>query len=65
MSDETQGCSHREHQWTQPCNKLCNPGHHLCPYHELLADAAADRKEKRRKEHEAELQRQKVKSRRR
>jgi hypothetical protein len=62
---DPQGCSHREHEGAAPCNKLCDPGHRLCPHHELLADAQAERKEKRKQEHKAEVERAKVKNRRR
>ena len=47
------GCSHREHEHTAPCNKLCEPGETQCPYHQLLAHAAAAAKEKRAQERKA------------
>ena len=34
-----QGCQHREAFGSAQCNKLCDPGHSLCPYHLLLAQA--------------------------
>jgi hypothetical protein len=60
-----QGCHHREHEHTAPCNKLCEPGHTLCPYHQLLADFEADRKEQRERQHRAEAEHAKVSNRRR
>ena len=37
MSDETPaGCEYREHEGTSTCNKVCNAGQKLCPYHQLL-----------------------------
>lgn len=43
-----EGCTHRDHQDEAACRKLCDPGHTLCPYHELLRDAAEVAKEDRR-----------------
>lgn len=36
MSDET-GCQYRENPAASRCNKLCDPGQRLCPYHLLLS----------------------------
>ena len=36
MSQEPQGCQYRELQWESTCNKVCDPGQKLCPYHQLL-----------------------------
>jgi hypothetical protein len=60
--DEARGCAHREHKDTAPCNKLCNPGHSMCPYHELLADAHTAELERRAKERKADAERKKVKA---
>jgi hypothetical protein len=58
------GCSHREHEGTATCSKLCNPGDKLCPHHKLLAEATAQAKEKRQQDRKAEEQRAKVRNRR-
>jgi hypothetical protein len=63
MSDEEpRGCAHREHRDSAPCNKLCNPGHSLCPHHELLAEAHTAELERRAQQHKADAERKKVKS---
>lgn len=42
MSDETPaGCQHRDHPTAGKCNKLCDAGETLCPYHRLLEMTAA------------------------
>lgn len=38
MNEDQQGCTHREHKGAAACNKLCDPGQDLCPFHKLLAD---------------------------
>jgi hypothetical protein len=30
------GCTYREHKGTSTCNKLCDAGETLCPFHLLL-----------------------------
>lgn len=35
----SEGCQHREHELETTCNKVCDPGHTLCPYHLLLAQS--------------------------
>jgi hypothetical protein len=62
---DPQGCVHREHKGAPTCNKLCSPGHRMCPHHELLTEAQADQKEQRERERQAEAGRAKVRSRRR
>lgn len=36
MSEEPQACQYREHEHQSTCNKVCNPGYVLCPFHQLL-----------------------------
>jgi hypothetical protein len=33
-----QGCQYREHAGESTCNKVCDRGETLCPFHKLLAD---------------------------
>lgn len=43
MSDEPneqEGCRYRERKGVIPCNKLCDPGHQLCPFHTLLVESS-------------------------
>lgn len=53
MSDETPtggfpftfgdtGCQHQENDGASKCNKVCDPGQTLCPFHRLLADNPPD-----------------------
>jgi hypothetical protein len=43
MAHQEQGCQYREHEGQSTCNKLCNPGETLCPYHQILtAEAGAE-----------------------
>ena len=43
MADETPaGCQHQENPAASKCNKLCDPGETLCPYHLLLAAVELD-----------------------
>jgi len=35
-NEEPAGCNHRESEHETTCNKVCNPGETLCPYHKLL-----------------------------
>lgn len=60
-----QGCTYREHEDEADCNKLCNPGHKMCPHHELLLQTRADKKDQRKKLLKAEAERAKVRNRRR
>jgi hypothetical protein len=34
---EPEGCRYREHSGDSFCNKLCDPGGTLCPFHQLLS----------------------------
>jgi hypothetical protein len=34
---ELEGCSHREHKDSPPCNKVCDAGETLCPHHLVLS----------------------------
>jgi hypothetical protein len=38
MSDTPAGCQYREHKGESACNKVCDPGRTLCPFHLLLTD---------------------------
>jgi hypothetical protein len=43
MSDEPQGCRHLEQEGGH-CNKVCDAGQTLCPYHLLSVQAQAGKR---------------------
>jgi hypothetical protein len=32
----SEGCQYREHKGESTCNKICDPGQTLCPFHLLI-----------------------------
>jgi len=39
MNEEPQGCQHKEQAGETTCNKICDAGETLCPYHKLLRES--------------------------
>ncbi len=43
MNEERAGCVYRDHPGTATCNKICDAGQTLCPFHLLLTTSSHDK----------------------
>ena len=50
MSEERAGCLYRDHFGAAACNKICDDGQTLCPFHLLLTSPEHKTTEQRMRE---------------